>query len=44
MRVLIVILLLFGGVSAVPAASGALPLATTHPRAVLRDMERAEAA
>lgn len=44
MRALIVILLLLGVAAAIPAASGALPLATTHPRAVLRDVERAEAA
>jgi uncharacterized protein (UPF0254 family) len=44
MRALIVILLLLGAASAVPAASGAFPRIETHPRAVLRDVERAQTA
>src|SRR5688500_19081821 len=44
MRALITILLMMGVASAVPTASDAFHLAATDPRAVLRDVERAEAA
>jgi hypothetical protein len=44
MRALITILLMLGMASAVPAASDAFHLAATDPRAVLREVERAEAA
>ena len=44
MRTLIAILLLLGVAPAVPAASAATSLALPDPRAVLRDVERAEAA
>jgi hypothetical protein len=44
MRAWITILLMLGTASAVPAASGAFHLGAPDPRAVLRDVERAEAA
>ncbi|HEU4884808.1 MAG TPA: hypothetical protein VFT45_21300 [Longimicrobium sp.] len=44
MRALIAFLLMLGVLATVPAASGAFPLIQTHPRAVLREVERAETA
>jgi hypothetical protein len=44
MRALIAILLMLGVTSAVPAAPGAFHLAVAEPRAVLREVERAETA
>ncbi|HEX6368186.1 MAG TPA: hypothetical protein VF006_04605 [Longimicrobium sp.] len=44
MRALIAILLMVGVASAVPAASDAFPRAAADPRAVLRQVERAQAA
>src|SRR5688500_6606881 len=44
MRALITILLMIGVASAVPAASDAFHPAATDPRALLREVERAEAA
>lgn len=44
MRALITILLILGVASSVPSASDAFHLAATDPRAVLREVERAEAA
>jgi hypothetical protein len=44
MRILLTILLMVGAVSAVPAASDAFHLASPDPRAVLRQVERAQTA
>jgi hypothetical protein len=44
MRALLTILLMLGAASAVPAASDAFHRASTDPRAVLRQVERAETA
>lgn len=44
MRALIAILLILGATSAVPAATGAFQRAAADPRAVLRQVERAESA